>query len=155
MNLLPLQLDYSNLLVAEALGSSNQSQIVDLQLNDNNPYTPGYAIYENGSPVRVVLLNYMDDHGGAQGQGAYTGYVHIGGVSNLPDTTPLTVTVRRLSSPSVSEKFDITWAGQSMGGGQWLSDGILKGDVVTETVNCTVQTGMSLSASLFLGPDHL
>jgi uncharacterized membrane protein len=43
---------------------------------------------------------------------------------------------RYLLAPSVSEKFNITWAGQTMGG-QLVADGILKGNVVTETVTCS------------------
>src|ERR1700733_4019944 len=111
--------DYAHLVVAEALGSSNKSQVVDLQLNNGNPYTPGYAIYEEGTPTRALLLNFMDDNG--VGNAQYTGYVHIGGVDDIADTTPSTVYVRYLRAPSVSEKFNITWADQIVGGGQFLS----------------------------------
>jgi hypothetical protein len=131
--------DYANLVVAETLGSSNQSQVVDLQLNGANPYTPGYAIYENGTPTRALLINFMDD--GGAGTATYTGYVHIGGANNIADTTPSTVTVRYLRAPSVSEKFNITWADQTLGGGQFLSDGRMQGTVNTVTVNCSGGTG--------------
>jgi len=40
----------------------------------------------------------------------------------------------------VSEKFNITWAGQTMGG-QFQCDGRLRGDVVTQTVRCNADTG--------------
>lgn len=126
------------LAVTEALGASNASQVVDLALNDGNPYTPGYAIYENGVPARVMLINYMDDL--RTGTAQYTAYVHIGGVNNIADTTPQTVQVRYLASPTVSEKFNITWAGQNLGG-QFECDGRLQGNVVTQTVTCAADTG--------------
>jgi len=126
---------YSNLVVAEALGSSNLSQVVDLDLGQ---YTPGYAIYESGNPMRALLINFMDDLG--TGSAAITNYVHIGGSNGVADTTPTTVTVRYLSAPSVSEKFNITWAGQTLGG-QFMSDGRLQGNVSTVTVTCVPTTG--------------
>src|SRR6267154_4846376 len=55
---------YSALIVAEALGSSNVAQVLDLQANGGNDYTPGYAIYENGQPVRVALTNFITDQSG-------------------------------------------------------------------------------------------
>lgn len=129
------------LFVAEAIGASNVSQIIDLDLN-TSPFTPGYAIYENGIPERVVLINYMDDLGA--GTGEYTAYIHIGGQNTgSVDTTPATVQVKYLAAPSVSEKFNITWAGQSMGG-QFESDGILRGDLQTTTVTCSTDTGKLL-----------
>lgn len=129
------------LVVAETLGSSNVSQVIDLNLNQN-PFTVGYAIYENGAPARVLLLNYMDDLG--TGTATYNAFVHIGGVNNIPDTSPSSVQVRYLAAPSVSEKFNITWAGQTLGG-QFDSDGILRGTVQTETVQCTADTGCPIS----------
>jgi len=126
------------LMVAEALGASNTSQVIDLDLN-NSPYTPGYAIYENGAPARVLLINYMND--GGTGTAAYTAYIHIGGQNTgFSETTPSSVTVRYLAAASVSEKYNISWAGQTMGG-QFESDGRLQGDVVTETVQCSTSTG--------------
>lgn len=135
------------LMVAEAMGSSNVSQVLDLNLNadDNgaaNPYTPGYVVYENGQPARVVLINYMDD--GGTGTGAYTGYIHIGGIDGLADTTPTSVTVRYLTGNSVSDKFNISWAGQNAGDDYWMSDGRLQGEVSTQTVQCATDTGASL-----------
>ncbi|KAF8316085.1 hypothetical protein DL93DRAFT_2078303 [Clavulina sp. PMI_390] len=133
---------YSMLMVAEALGATNTSQVIDLDLN-NNAYTPGYAIYENGAPARVLLINYMDDL--QTGSATYTANVHIGGADGFADTTPSSVQVRYLAAPSVSEKFNITWGGQSMGGGQFVSDGRLSGTVVTETVQCSTDTGCQIT----------
>ena len=67
---------YSALIVAEALGSSNVAQVLDLQANGGNDYTPGYAIYENGQPVRVALTNFITDQ---SGNSDYTASISIGG----------------------------------------------------------------------------
>lgn len=129
------------LAVTEALGASNASQVIDLNLN-NSPYTPGYAIYENGAPARVMLINYMDD--GGTGTAQYTAYVHIGGTGDIADTTPQTVQVRYLAAHTVSEKFNITWAGQTLGQ-QFQCDGRLQGNVVTQTVTCAPDTGCPIN----------
>ncbi|KAG8991414.1 hypothetical protein FRB90_001352, partial [Tulasnella sp. 427] len=50
---------YSTLVIAEAFGKSNVSQVVDLNLASE--YQPGYAIYENGKPTRAVLINFVSD----------------------------------------------------------------------------------------------
>ena len=56
---------YSALVMAEALGQSNTTQIYDLGANNNNIYSPGYAIYEHGKINRVLLFNYVTDGTGA------------------------------------------------------------------------------------------
>jgi len=66
---------YSALIVVETFGSSNTSQIIDLGANGNNSFTPAYAIYENGQPARLVLLNYITDPSGAS---TYTATFSIG-----------------------------------------------------------------------------
>jgi hypothetical protein len=50
--------------MAEAFGTTNKSQIIDLQANGGNEFTPAYAIYENGVPARVALFNYITDPSG-------------------------------------------------------------------------------------------
>jgi hypothetical protein len=67
---------YSALVVAEALGSSNIAQVLDLDANGGSDYTPGYAIYENGQPVRVALTNFISD---PSGNSDYTAKISIGG----------------------------------------------------------------------------
>ena len=76
--------------MAEALGPSNAAQVLDLEANGGNEFTPAYAVYENGNPVRVLLFNYITDSSGvsdiivniAMG-GAAPGQVRIKYVSNL------------------------------------------------------------------------
>lgn len=119
---------YSILAVSEALGSSNQSQVLDLGMNNQNAYTPGYAIYEKGTLARVALFNYMTDPTGAN---AYTATIQVGG-QGTANATPAQVKVkyvvcivvlwssdaeivafcRYLLASSVSDHFNITWAGQ-------------------------------------------
>lgn len=71
---------YSTLAVAETLGPSNNSQVVDLTPQNNNIYAPMYAIYENGAPVRLALFNYVSDPSGASD---YTATISLGG-ADLP-----------------------------------------------------------------------
>lgn len=147
------------IIVAETLASgSNDSQVVDLFANAGSDYTPGYAIYENGSPERVVLINFMDDPTGASD--VVANVLVDGGNSGRPAATPSSVTVkyvpltlnaerlcllcpqkyRYLFADSVSEKFNITWAGQTMGG-QFESDGRIRGQLDIVTIKCSNTTG--------------
>jgi len=56
---------YSALAMAETLGSSNASQVLDADANNASIYTPAYVISERGSPTRVALFNYITDPLGA------------------------------------------------------------------------------------------
>jgi hypothetical protein len=56
---------YPTIIMAELFGSSNQSQIVDLGADNNNEYHPAYAVYENGVPTRIALINFVSDASGA------------------------------------------------------------------------------------------
>lgn len=80
------------MVVAEALGTSGKAQVVDLFLNNNNNFSPGYGVYENGNPERVVLINYLTDPSGASN---YTAYISVGG-NNTGTTgaTPSSVQVK-------------------------------------------------------------
>ncbi|CAE7105895.1 unnamed protein product [Rhizoctonia solani] len=129
---------YSTLLIAEAFGKTGNAQIVDLYPNSNNDNTPGYAIYENGNPVRVVLFNYIDD---ATGANDYTANIAIGGQqTGQTSTTPTSVKVRYMRGPSLGSH-NVTWAGQNLGG-ELGSDGRLQGTQETVTIQCdtTAQT---------------
>ena len=75
---------YANLIIAEAFGSSNTSQIIDLQANANNVFTPAYGIYENGNLARVALFNYITD---ASGANSYTASVTVSGGTVPPQIT--------------------------------------------------------------------
>ncbi|KAI0742958.1 hypothetical protein C8Q80DRAFT_1273535 [Daedaleopsis nitida] len=124
---------YSVLAVAETLGSSNNSRIIDLWQNSGNLFTPGYAIYENEKLARLAFVNFMTDPSGAND---YTVSISVGGgQSGKPAATPAQVKVKYLLAPSVSDKFNVTWGNQTMGG-QFEADGRLKGEVHLETVPC-------------------
>ncbi|KIJ61735.1 glycoside hydrolase family 79 protein [Hydnomerulius pinastri MD-312] len=117
---------YSALFVAEALGPSNQSQVLDLNMNGGNEFTPGYAIYENGQPTRVALVNYVTDKSGASD---YTASISIAG------TNPAQVKVKYLAADSVTQKYNFTWAGQTFGDA-FSSDGRPVGNVDIQTITC-------------------
>jgi hypothetical protein len=120
---------YASLAVAEALGSTNTSQIQDTFANYANPYTPVYTIYENGVPARVAAFNYMD----AAGNGSADATLSI----VLP-SVPSQVTVKYLLAGSVSTKSStgsITWAGQTFGP-TFGSDGRPQGTLNTTTFPC-------------------
>lgn len=101
---------YPMLALTEILGRTGTAQVVDLYMNGNSQWTPGYVVYENGSPARVVLINYMTDPSGAAN---YTAYISVGGNETLtPAATPGSVQVKYLLASSAADKFGITWAGQ-------------------------------------------
>ncbi|KAJ7145149.1 glycoside hydrolase family 79 protein [Mycena crocata] len=128
---------YSVLAVAEAFGTSNQSRIVDLQMNGNNTYTPGYAIYDGDILARLALFNFVTDPTGAS---AYTASFAIGGGNTgQPNAIPKQVKVKYLLAPSVSTKENITWAGQTLGTA-FESDGRLTGTEEIQTVTCNANT---------------
>ena len=96
--------------MAEALGPSNASQIVDLFQNSYNTYTPGWAIYENGTPKKVLMINYLSDSTGASD---YTASIAIGGgTTGTTSSTPSSVKVKYLKAPTITSKQNMTWAGQ-------------------------------------------
>ena len=83
---------YSILIVSEALGPTGTAQVVDLNANGGNVYTPAYAIYEQGTLARVCLFNYMTDPSGAN---AYTASLAVGGGNTgQPGGTPASVKVK-------------------------------------------------------------
>lgn len=109
---------YAHMLLAEAFGTTGTAQVVDLFLNNNDQYTCGYAIYENGNPARVVLINYLTDASGAHN---YTANVAIGGgTTGQAAATPSTVQVKYLLAPSATEKWNITWGQQVRDFQSWV-----------------------------------
>jgi hypothetical protein len=83
---------YSALAMAEALGSSNKSQVLDLHANNESIYTPAYGIYEGGVATRVALFNYISDDSGASD---YTASITVSSVgSDDTGSTPTSVFVK-------------------------------------------------------------
>ena len=104
------------------------SQIIDLNANGKNNFTPAYAIYEKGKLSKVALINFMDDK--------QKGTNNLEVTLQLPNGAPRSVQVkyvetspsppfgdwlidpflkkfyRYLSATSVSDRDNITWAGQ-------------------------------------------
>ena len=81
---------YAPLVIAEALSSDDHVQVADLLLDGNSIHTPGYVIYEQGSPVRMLLINYMTDPTGA---GNYTAQISVGATGGA-SSTPSSVRVK-------------------------------------------------------------
>jgi len=124
---------YSALVMSEILGKSNASQVVDLFQNSNNEFTPGWAVYENGTPKKVVLINYVTD---PTGTSDYTASISVGGgTTGQAAAVPSSVNVKYLLASSVTSKTNMTWAGQTLGD-HFGSDGRLQGDVSVKTVQC-------------------
>ncbi|KIJ34938.1 glycoside hydrolase family 79 protein [Sphaerobolus stellatus SS14] len=100
---------YAALIVNELIGYSNLSQVVDLFPNNGNERTPGYAVYENGQPVRAVFLNYVTDPSGAND---YTVQIAID-----------------------ADKVPLYYANQTFGP-MLESNGIVQGIQDTKTIDC-------------------
>jgi len=129
---------YSVLAVAEALGSSNTSRVIDLNANNHSIYTPAYAIYENNTLARLALFNYVSDVSGASN---VTATIFIGGGQTGEQVSPRqTVKIKYLAAESVAVKQNITWAGQTLGS-RFEVDGRLKGEENVQTVQCEPSSG--------------
>jgi len=121
---------YAALAMAELLGPSNVSQVLDLT---QNLLTPIYVIYENGTPTKLALFNFVTDSSGAND---YTVTFAIGGGSTgQPGATPSSVQVKYLQAPSVASKGSFMWGNQTFGD-NFQSDGRLQGTPDVLTVNC-------------------
>ncbi|KAJ7290483.1 glycoside hydrolase family 79 protein [Mycena rebaudengoi] len=118
---------YAVLAMAEVLGPTNNSQVLDLPIPGSSEFTPMYGIYENGVPVRVAIFNYVDDPTGATD-------VHAS-ISINGGTLPSAVKVKYLLAKTVVQKGNYTWAGQTFGG-NFESDGRPMGDEVIESFPC-------------------
>lgn len=90
-------------------------------------YHPVYAIYENDVTTRFVAFNFVNDPTGAN--------LYQFTLNGL-DTGLTQVFVRYLLAPSISEQYNITWAGQTMGT-SFESDGRLHGQPNTVTIACS------------------
>ncbi|EIN05065.1 hypothetical protein PUNSTDRAFT_107355 [Punctularia strigosozonata HHB-11173 SS5] len=137
---------YSALATAEALGSSNKSQVLDLHANNGSIYTPAYGIYEDGTPQRLALFNFITDPSGVSD---YTAMVT--GISEDQ------VKVKYLAASSVSQIGNFTWAGQTFGSG-YVSNGVPQGDQDYQSVscsggNCQIKVPAPGFALVFLTPE--
>ncbi|KAF9457308.1 glycoside hydrolase family 79 protein [Collybia nuda] len=116
---------YSVLIVAEAFGQTNTSQIVDT--SNNGIFTPSYAIYEQGALSKVALFNFNDDPTGGSD---ITATITVGG-----GNVPASVKVKYFAASSVSVQTNLTWAGQTLGN-KFKVDGQLRGALDIVTINC-------------------
>ncbi|PPR05779.1 hypothetical protein CVT24_006842 [Panaeolus cyanescens] len=126
---------YSTIVLAEALGTSNTSRVIDLT-SSTSPYTPAYAVYEHDTLSKLVLMNYMDDLQSNTHTTSMTINVPLPSDANGGE---LNVKVKYLSSESVNSK-NITWAGQSLGPALTV-DGRFSGDLNVVNIPCTTTNG--------------
>ena len=106
---------------------TNTSQIIDLGANANNDLTPAYAIYEQSILSKVALINFMDDSENSTATNDLQVTVQV--PSGVPQSVQVKYVVlkrslfcccslvdwsflRYLSATSVSDRDNITWAGQ-------------------------------------------
>ncbi|KAF9223282.1 glycoside hydrolase family 79 protein, partial [Gyrodon lividus] len=149
---------YSSLFIAEALGPTGTAQVVDLtnSLTSNGvgpvstaTYTPVYGIYENGQMARLVAFNFVSDSSGAS---------EVSLVVGVQGASVGSVQVKYLQAPSVADKYNITWAGQTFGA-NFASDGRLTDSVSIQTIpcdststTCTIPLPAPCVALVFLTP---
>lgn len=89
---IPGPIFFAPLIIAEALGPTGTAQVVDLEANNGNIYTPAYAIYEQGVMARVALFNFVTDTSGGS---SYTASIAVGGTGvGQPDGSPASVEVK-------------------------------------------------------------
>lgn len=143
---------YPTLLIAEAFGQTNTSQVVDFFTGEGEELRPAYLVYENGKPARVILFNYITDETGGHD---YTATVKVDGSNIIGDR----VAVRYLRASSTAEQYDITWAGQTLGP-SFSSDGRLYGELETlyfdcKNGECPVHVPGPSIALVFLGDQFL
>lgn len=112
---------YSIMVIAEAFGKSNTSQVFDVEANAGNEFTPAYSIYENGELSKVALINFLDDKTGASDivasitvpGGGVPGTVSVKSVEVSKKIT--TYTYQRLqvscSGVRVGEQYHMGWPG--------------------------------------------
>ncbi|KAF4618770.1 hypothetical protein D9613_010025 [Agrocybe pediades] len=150
---------YSALVVGEAMGTSNTSQVLDLQNSAAAVFAPSftpladqfaaYGIWENGHLARILYINFVTDASGA----------HDVNVTMNLDQPILqgSVQVKYLQAPTVAQKGNYTWAGQTFGG-NFQSDGRPVGTeniqsiTCTSPTQCTVKIPAPAAALVFLSP---
>ena len=138
---------YSLLTVSEALspGWQNGSFVVDFGLNNNSETSTiaGYGIYDGQTNAlsSMVFLNYAD-----VGQG--------GASFSLPSLGRSTISTRILAASSLTEKFNISWAGMTyrgVGNGVAVSSGFAEDQEITCGDTCNFVVPSPGSVVVWLG----
>ena len=141
---------YSTLLVAELFGRSENSRIVDIThtssiaantqtiynedgtsydiTSSDDQFHPTYLVYDGETPVRAALFNFVSDNTGASDAQVTLNFNNT--------AAPSQVHVRYLRASQIEEQYEIYWAGQTMGS-SFTSTGVPRGDVQTDTIQCT------------------
>lgn len=107
---------YSTLVLAEALHPSDGKALVTVSDQTvQSDVLAAYNVYENGQIARQVFINMINDQSGAN---------NFNVQFPQPSNQPASVPYKLLVAPTLAEKDNITWAGQTFG---WWSEGILEG----------------------------
>ncbi|KAJ7826423.1 hypothetical protein B0H13DRAFT_2440618 [Mycena leptocephala] len=85
--------------MAEAIGPSNETQVLNYGVADLTSFTPICGIYENGVPVCVAIFSYVDNPSGAN-------TVHAV-ISIARATMPASVRVKYLAVTTVVQKLEV------------------------------------------------
>jgi len=118
---------YSALFLTE-VGDSTGSVIVDLDLQNStttqSATVAAYGVYVDAGRTRdrLVILNYASPT--SAGEDAIQQF-------HIPANLTHKVFCRVLTAPDVTERINITWAGQTVG-----QNGDLEGDQETSSINC-------------------
>ncbi|CEH16816.1 Glycoside hydrolase, superfamily [Ceraceosorus bombacis] len=118
---------YSLIVLAEALRStsSERSRVRNLGLNET--MAAAYGVYEEETPVKLVLVNMASSNDQTQVMNVEF---------DLPANGNAAVSFKTLTAASVDEKANITWAGQTL---SYYSDGTLIGTEDVQTLACPSQ----------------
>lgn len=141
---------YSTLFIAELFGRGENSRIVDIThtssiatntqtiynedgtsydiTSSDDEFHPTYLVYDGETPVRAALFNFVSDNTGASDAQVTLNFNNT--------VAPTQVHVRYLRASQIEEQYEIYWAGQTMGP-SFTSTGVPRGDVQTDTIQCT------------------
>ncbi|KAH8813538.1 hypothetical protein DL96DRAFT_1472740 [Flagelloscypha sp. PMI_526] len=151
---------YASLVIAEALFSTSNTARV-LELPSQSDLVSVYAVYDTDvKPTKLVLINYMDD--GQSDKGVVRVSFDIGGGLTGQDGHSInhSSSYGYLLAPSVSSKYNITWAGQQTWGMPFSSDGRAQGNEENKIIPCrssicTISVPAPGLALVFLKPSEV
>ncbi|KAJ7634965.1 glycoside hydrolase family 79 protein [Roridomyces roridus] len=126
---------YAAIIIAEAIGSSGSTQVVELTINDSR--MAGYAFYESGTLKRAVFINSLAWLSTSTGTRPST-HVSLAFSGGSGSTS---FTVKRLVIGHADDASGLTWGGQTYE----TSDGRVGGTATTESG--TVAAGIDIPAT--------
>ncbi|KAG7446126.1 glycoside hydrolase family 79 protein [Guyanagaster necrorhizus] len=126
---------YAAIIIGEAIGNSNQTQAVELSID--NSRISGYAFYEHDVLVRAVVINsqaYMK----AETTSRSSTHLDLGFLGES-ESRPTTVQVKRLAIGHADDDSGLTWGGQTYE----TNDARAQGELEIETMQ--VASGLDIA----------